>query len=172
MKKRFSFATVSILIIVALFLGMQINSVISGDNIFEQLNKFKDVLSLTEKYYVDDVDTQKLVEAAINGMLSNLDPHSVYIPASQLQKVTEDFQGSFEGIGVEYDVINDTLIVVSPVSGGPSEALGILAGDKILKLGVKDYREPSVAVSLYGYKYACFTFQVPIRRPSTVRFAD
>jgi carboxyl-terminal processing protease len=134
MKKRFSFATVGILVIVSLFLGMQINSVISGDNIFEQLNKFKDVLSLTEKYYVDNVDTEKLVEAAINSMLSNLDPHSVYIPASQLAKVTEDFQGSFEGIGVEYDVINDTLIVVSPVSGGPSEALGILAGDKILKI--------------------------------------
>ncbi|MBI1804452.1 MAG: S41 family peptidase [Ignavibacteriae bacterium] len=134
MKKRFSVPTVSILIVVALFLGMQINSVISGDNIFEQLNKFKDVLSLTEKYYVDDVDTQKLVESAINGMLSNLDPHSVYIPASQLPKITEDFQGSFEGIGVEYDVINDTLIVVTPVSGGPSEALGILAGDKIVKI--------------------------------------
>jgi len=133
-KKRFSIPTVSILVVVALFLGMQVNSVISGDNIFEQLNKFKDVLSLTEKYYVDDVDTQKLVEAAINGMLSNLDPHSVYIPASQLPKITEEFQGSFEGIGVEYDVLNDTLIVVSPVSGGPSEALGILAGDKIVKI--------------------------------------
>ena len=134
MKKRFSIATLSILFIVALFLGMQLNNVISGDNIFEQLNKFKDVLSLTEKYYVDDVDTQKLVEAAITGMLSQLDPHSVYIPPKELPKITEEFQGSFEGIGVEYDVINDTLIVVSPVQGGPSEALGVLAGDKILKI--------------------------------------
>lgn len=134
MKRRFSVGTVIILVAVALMLGMQLNSVISGDNIFEQLNKFKDVLSLTEKYYVDDVDTQKLVESAINGMLSTLDPHSVYIPASQLQKITEDFQGSFEGIGVEYDVIHDTLVVVTPVSGGPSEALGILAGDRIVKI--------------------------------------
>lgn len=134
MKKRFSLATLGIFFVVALFLGMQLNSVISGDNIFEQLNKFKDVLSLTEKFYVDDIDTQKLVEAAITGMLTTLDPHSVYIPASQLPKITEEFQGSFEGIGVEYEVINDTLIVVSPVSGGPSEALGILAGDKILRI--------------------------------------
>ena len=134
MKKRISIPTLVIFIVVALFLGMQLNNVISGDNIFEQLNKFKDVLSLTEKYYVDTVDSQKLVESAINGMLSNLDPHSVYIPASQLTRINEEFQGSFEGIGVEYDVINDTLIVVSPVSGGPSEALGILAGDKILKI--------------------------------------
>ncbi len=134
MKKRFSIVTVGILCVCALLLGTQVNNLISGDNIFEQLNKFKDVLSLAEKYYVDNVDTQKLVEAAINGMLSNLDPHSVYIPASQLPKVNEEFQGSFEGIGVEYDVINDTLLVVSPVPGGPSEVLGIMAGDKIIKI--------------------------------------
>ena len=70
MKKSFSLPTVSILFFVALLLGMQINNLISGDNIFEQLNKFKDVLSLAEKYYVDDVDTPKLVESAINGMLN------------------------------------------------------------------------------------------------------
>ncbi len=134
MKKSFSLPTVSILFFVALLLGMQINNLISGDNIFEQLNKFKDVLSLAEKYYVDDVDTPKLVESAINGMLSNLDPHSIYIPVSQLPRVNEDFQGSFEGIGVEYAVINDTLIVVTPITGGPSEMLGILAGDKIIKI--------------------------------------
>lgn len=134
MKKRFSLRTVGILFIFALLLGTQISSLISGDNIFEQLNKFKDVIVYAEKFYVDTVDTPKLVESAINGMLSNLDPHSVYIPASQLPKVTEDFQGSFEGIGVEFDVINDTLIVVMPVAGGPSEQLGILAGDKIVKI--------------------------------------
>ncbi len=134
MKRRFSTLSVGILFSVALFLGMQLNSLISGDNIFEQLNKFKDVLSLAEKYYVDDVDTPKLVESAINGMLSTLDPHSVYIPASQIPKIQEDFQGSFEGIGVEYEVISDTLFVVAPVPGGPSEALGIMSGDKILKI--------------------------------------
>ena len=138
MNKRFSIGTVAMLVAVALMLGMQLNSVISGDNIFEQLNKFKDVLSLTEKYYVDEVDTQKLVESAINGMLSTLDPHSVYISASQLPKITEDFQGSFDGIGVEYDVIHDTINVVTPVAGGPSEALGILAGDRIVRINDTD----------------------------------
>jgi carboxyl-terminal processing protease len=134
MKKRFSISTVSILFFIALFLGMQLNNLISGDNIFDQLNKFKDVLSLAEKYYVDDVDSQKLVESAINGMMDALDPHSIYIPASQLPKINEEFHGAFEGIGVEYDIINDTLLVVSPIPGGPSEALGILAGDKIVKI--------------------------------------
>ncbi len=134
MKKRFSLWTVLVLVFLALFLGMQANSVISGDNIYEQYNKFKDVLSYAEKNYVDEVDTKKLTEAAIKGMLGTLDPHSVYIPASDVPRINEEFQGSFEGIGVEYDVIKDTLIVVSPIPGGPSEGLGILAGDKILKI--------------------------------------
>jgi len=111
-----------------------LNNVFSSDNIYEQLTKFKDVLSITEKYYVDDVDTQKLTEAAINGLLNQLDPHSVYIPVSNLQRVNEEFQGSFEGVGIEYQVLNDTLLVVAPIVGGPSEALGIQAGDKILKI--------------------------------------
>ncbi|HUL43007.1 MAG TPA: S41 family peptidase [Bacteroidota bacterium] len=134
MKRRFSTLTVMLFCVLALILGMQLNNLISGDTIFDQLNKFKDVLSYTEKYYVDNVDTPKLVETAITGMLGSLDPHSVYIPASELTRVEEDFQGSFEGIGVEYDVVNDTLVVVSPLPGGPSEGLGILAWDKIVKI--------------------------------------
>lgn len=134
MKKRFSTPTVIVCSVIALLIGMQLNSVISGDNIYEQLRKFNDVLNLTEKYYVDNVDTPKLVESAINGLLGNLDPHSVYIPPSQLPKIQEDFQGSFEGIGVEFDVATDTLLVVAPITGGPSEALGIMAGDRIIRI--------------------------------------
>lgn len=134
MRKRFSLTSVFAFIVLGLFAGAMLNSVISGDNIYEQINKFKDVLSYTEKNYVEDVDTQKLTEAAVNGMLNQLDPHSVYIPASQLKKVNEEFQGSFEGVGIEYQVLNDTLLVVTPIVGGPSEALGIQAGDKIVKI--------------------------------------
>lgn len=134
MKKRFSLLTVIALVVLSLVAGSMLNQVISGDNIYDQFNKYKTVLVYTEKYYVDDVDTQKLTEAAINGLLGQLDPHSVYIPASQLPKVTEDFKGSFEGVGIEYEVLNDTLLVVSPISGGPSEALGIQSGDKIVKI--------------------------------------
>jgi carboxyl-terminal processing protease len=134
MTKRFSLLTLISLVLLSLGAGALLNNVISGDNIYEQITKFKDVLSITEKYYVEDVDTQKLTEAAVNGVLNQLDPHSVYIPSSQLQKVTEEFQGSFEGVGIEYQVLNDTLLVVAPIIGGPSEALGILAGDKIVKI--------------------------------------
>ncbi len=134
MRKRFSLVTLLGLIVLSLGAGALLNRMISGDTIFDQLNKFKDVLSLTEKYYVEDVDTQKLTESAINGLLNQLDPHSVYIPASQMQRVTEEFQGSFEGIGIEFQVLNDTLLVVAPIVGGPSEALGIQAGDKIVRI--------------------------------------
>lgn len=134
MRKRFSAATVGILVILSVFVGAVLNNGFSGDNIYEQINKFKDVLSLAEKNYVEDVDAQKLTEAAVNGMLGELDPHSVYIPESQLQKVNEEFQGSFEGVGIEYQVLNDTLLVVTPIVGGPSEALGIQSGDKIVKI--------------------------------------
>jgi carboxyl-terminal processing protease len=134
MRKRFSLPTLVGLVAVSLLAGAMLNHVFSGDNLLDQVRKITDVLSVTEKYYVEDVDTQKLTESAINGMLGQLDPHSVYIPASQMQRVTEEFQGSFEGIGIEYQVLNDTLLVVSPIAGGPSEALGIQAGDKIVKI--------------------------------------
>ncbi|HUI29580.1 MAG TPA: S41 family peptidase [Candidatus Acidoferrales bacterium] len=126
-----------VLVIVGIIIGMQIQSVFSGDNIYQQLEKFKDVLSLADKYYVDNIDTQKLVSAAISGLLGQLDPHSVYIPAKEAQQISEDFHGSFEGIGIEFDVVDDTLLVVSPIAGGPSELVGLQAGDKIVAIDNK-----------------------------------
>lgn len=137
LSKKLSTAGAILLVIVGILIGTQIQNVFSGDNIYEQLEKFKDVLSLADKYYVDNVDTQKLVDAAINGMLGQLDPHSVYIPARDVQQINEDFRGSFDGIGIEYDVVNDTLLVVSPIAGGPSEMVGIQAGDKIVAINGK-----------------------------------
>lgn len=125
---------VSAAVAVGIGLGVYVQPAISGDNVFENVRKFNEVLNMAAKNYVEEVDTQKLTEAAIKGMLDELDPHSVYIPAKEMQKVQEDFQGSFEGVGVEFDIINDTITIVSPISGGPSEALGIQAGDKIVRI--------------------------------------
>ncbi|NOY06301.1 MAG: S41 family peptidase [Chlorobi bacterium] len=132
-KHKFSTVSVIILLVAGILVGMQIN-LFSDDNIYEQLNKFKDVLSYTKKYYVDEVDTKKLVASAIRGMLKDLDPHSVYIPPKQLEKIQEDFRGSFEGIGIEFNILHDTLTVVTPIFGGPSEKVGIQAGDKIIAI--------------------------------------
>jgi carboxyl-terminal processing protease len=127
-----------ILLTVGIVLGIQIEKIFSGDNLRDSIIKFNDVLTYTEKYYIEEVDTQKLVEAAINGMLSDLDPHSVYISPKQMESVEEAFRGDFEGIGIEFQVVNDTLTVVSAISGGPSEALGIMAGDRIVKINGKE----------------------------------
>ena len=82
--------------------------------------------------YVDKVDENKLVEAAIIKMLAQLDPHSTYSDAEEVKKMNEPLQGNFEGIGVQFQMIEDTLLVVQPVSNGPSEKVGILAGDRII----------------------------------------
>lgn len=115
-------------------IGIQLEKVFSGDNLRDSIRKFNDVLTYTEKYYIEEVDTQKLVEAALNGMFNQLDPHSVYIPAKEFTAVEESFRGDFEGIGIEFQIVNDTLTVVSPITGGPSEQLGILPGDRIIKI--------------------------------------
>lgn len=82
--------------------------------------------------YVEDVDEDKLVEDAIRGMLNQLDPHSAYTPAKEVKALTEPLEGNFEGIGVQYNMVEDTLVVIQPVSGGPSEKVGIIAGDRII----------------------------------------
>ncbi len=104
------------------------------NNIYEELEKFRYVYNMAYRNYVDTVDTKKLTEAAIQGMLKELDPHSVYINAEEMKQVEEDFAGSFEGIGVQFDIINDTITVIAPITDGPSEKLGIQAGDKIVKI--------------------------------------
>lgn len=131
------FPFIIVVLAIGIVIGVLIDQVFSGDNLRSSITKFNDVLTYTEKYYVEEVDTEKLVEAAINGMLNKLDPHSVYIPAKQMETVEESFRGDFEGIGIEYQVVNDTLTVVSPITGGPSEMLGIIAGDRIVKIDGK-----------------------------------
>ncbi len=97
--------------------------------------KIEELLRYIESKYVDKVDRDKLVDEAIEKLMSQLDPHSSYIPASELEEVNEQLDGKFNGIGVEFLIVKDTAVVVSPMSGGPSEVAGILPGDKIIKVG-------------------------------------
>ncbi len=123
-----------VVLTVGIVIGILIHIVFFDNKLQGSILKFKDILTYTDKYYVEKVDKQKLVEAAINGMLNKLDPHTVYIPAKQLESVEESFKGEFDGIGIEFQILNDTLTVVAPISGGPSKALGIISGDKIIKI--------------------------------------
>lgn len=134
MFKSLKLSYLFLAVVLGIVLGISIDKIFSNDNLRENIRKFNDVLTFTEKYYVEEVDTQKLVESAINGMLNQLDPHSVYISPDQLKQVEESFRGDFDGIGIEFQVVNDTLTVVSAITGGPSEALGILSGDRIIKI--------------------------------------
>lgn len=88
--------------------------------------------SAITQLYVEGVNDSVLVEDAIKGMLENLDPHSSYTPAKEVKALTEPLEGNFEGIGIQYNLLDDTLIVIQPVSGGPSEKVGIVAGDRII----------------------------------------
>lgn len=97
--------------------------------------KIEEILRYIEAKYVDEVDRERLVQEMINQMLAKLDPHSNYITVDQLQEISEQLDGNFDGIGVEFMMLDDTIVVVAPLAGGPSEAVGIQAGDKIIQIG-------------------------------------
>ncbi|MBI3786917.1 MAG: S41 family peptidase, partial [Ignavibacteriales bacterium] len=134
MKKRFSGVTVAAFMLVGMIAGFQVKELISGDNLYDQLNKFKDVLLLSEKYYVNEVDTRKLTEGAITGLLDQLDPHSAYFPPQQTAKTQEEMQGNYQGVGLAIRSLNDTIIVLEPMGGGPATRLGILSNDRIVQV--------------------------------------
>jgi carboxyl-terminal processing protease len=120
------------------FVGATLNTGRRSTDVNQDLQKFREVLTQINNDYVDTVNTSALVDDAIQHILHKLDPHSSYIPASDRIAANEDLRGNFEGIGVEFNIFNDTIVVVTPLSGGPSEALGILSGDRIVKVDEKN----------------------------------
>jgi carboxyl-terminal processing protease len=100
----------------------------------EHTFKIGKLLHFIEKFYVDTVNEKDLVESAITYMLKELDPHSLYIPAEEVKAMNEPLEGNFEGIGVTFNLLDDTIYIISPISGGPSEKVGIMAGDRIVKI--------------------------------------
>ena len=97
-------------------------------------NRVDELLRLIDAQYVDTVDVEQLTEDAIFAVMEDLDPHSVYILADELEMVNSELEGSFSGIGVQFNIQNDTIMVVAVISGGPSEKVGILAGDRIVEV--------------------------------------
>jgi carboxyl-terminal processing protease len=119
------------------FVGASLSNKKGSGDVGKDIQKFRDVLTQIQTDYVDTVSTSALVDDAIQHMLNKLDPHSSYIPAADRIAANEDLRGNFDGIGVEFNIFNDTIVVVSALSGGPSEALGIQSGDKIIKVDDK-----------------------------------
>lgn len=102
--------------------------------IIPKANKLDNVLNYIENEYVDEVSKADIIELAIPRILEELDPHSQYIPAMELQKVNEPLEGNFSGIGIQFNMLNDTLVVIQTIANGPSQKVGVLAGDRIIKV--------------------------------------
>lgn len=120
-------------------------------------NKLNEILHIVEGEYVDKIDVDSLLEQSIPDILAHLDPHSTYIPASDLQAVNDELGGSFSGIGVSFSLINDTITVLDVISGGPSEKVGLLPGDRIVSINDssstgKAWNNEKVMTNLRGKK--------------------
>ena len=101
MGKSFKYPFLFIILTLGIVVGIQIEKIFSGDNLREGIRKFNDVLTFTDRFYVGEVDTPKLVDEAIGDMSNKLDPHSVNIPAKQFENIEESSTGNFEGIGID-----------------------------------------------------------------------
>jgi carboxyl-terminal processing protease len=140
--KRFNIwtpLTFSVILILGILIGFQLNKYLFNKrsiiNDADRNDRLEEIIDVINAKYVDSVSTDSLYEDAISGILKHLDPHTVYIPARELASVTESLEGNFQGIGVEFHILNDTLMVTSVLKNGPSSDAGVLPGDKIIKVG-------------------------------------
>ena len=127
----------SLVMIAGMIIGYKIKTNMPATGIFfsEKRRPVQEVLDLIENKYVDRENPDSLGDAAIEAILNKLDPHSVFLPASQLQSAIEDLQGGFSGIGVEFNIFSDTINVLNVIKDGPSDKAGVQIGDKFLKVG-------------------------------------
>lgn len=138
-------------------------------------NKIDYLLQLIDKEYVDTVEVYDLIEDVLPKIMDELDPHSEYIPAKDLESLNEQLEGSFSGIGIQFSILEDTVMVVGIVSGGPSEKVGVLAGDRIVTVGDsafvgKDINNERVMKTLRGIKGSEIT--IGIKRDTSSEVLD
>ncbi len=129
-----------IYLILAILLVSSANFAVAQNQEAVQKNqlKFARLLRLVDSYYVDTANIDKLTEDAITNLLSELDPHSTYISKEEVDKMNEPLKGNFEGIGISFNIFKDTLLVTTTISGGPSEKVGLRAGDRIVEVDGKN----------------------------------
>jgi len=146
-KQFYSPILISLILISGIFIGYILNQ--NGSNSFafsplDKQNKINEVLKLIQNDYVDTINEQELIETSLNGILHNLDPHSIYIPAKNFNKIEDEMLGNFDGIGVQYRIIDDSIVVIMPISGGPSAKKGIRAGDRIIGVDRDDITKEKI----------------------------
>jgi len=139
---RFIPLIIAISVVIGVLLGTFYAHHFSGNKlsiINTSSNKLNDLLHIIDDQYVDTVDLSNLVERAMPEILGELDPHSIYIPAQKSQEATDELAGSFSGIGVQFTIRQDTIYINNVIKGGPSEKVGLLAGDRIIKVDGEDF---------------------------------
>ena len=126
----------AIVMIVGMLIGFRLRENINTKDFFKtsKLNRVQEVMDLVNMKYVDPVNIDSLGDDGIQGMIAHLDPHSYFIPASDREEMNEDLQGNFEGIGIEFQIFNDTVNVINVLASGPSDKAGLQVGDKFLKV--------------------------------------
>lgn len=130
MSRVFSAVLLVFVLAFGIFIGTRLNR---GEGLVEERQqKMRDAFQLIRSSYVDPVSDDSLSSAGIRGMVESLDPHTIYLEPEKASYSRSEFDGNFEGIGIEFDVVNDTLLVVTPLGGGPSESVGIMPGDRIV----------------------------------------
>jgi carboxyl-terminal processing protease len=172
MRQKMLMTGGALLLIAGVLLGLKIGSITSSDDTYDALKKLENAFLVINERYVEEVDSAELAESALRGMLTELDPHSVYIDAERMRNVEEDFSGSFEGIGISYEFVTgtedrDTLTVLSVVPGGPSEEAGLMSGDRIIVVDGQDavgFETEDVQRTLKGRRGT--KVEVTIVRPS------
>lgn len=170
----------AVMVVIGIVIG-RLTASFSNISSFDTLNgestssKITSLLQLIDRYYVEDVNNDSITEDAINMILADLDPHSAYIPAKDLKSVNEDLDGSFSGIGVQFNIQLDTVMVVSVIHGGPSEKVGLQPGDRIVKVNDsafvgKSINEDKVVHTLKGPKGT--KVKLGIKRASSAKILD
>jgi len=130
------------LLLLGAVLGVQLDSYLSDTDTFAELQKLRKAFVTINSNYVDPVDSEAIAEQGIQGMLDELDPHSSYIKKKDVQRVQESYEGSFGGIGIMFEMVEDTARVITPIADGPSDKVGVMSGDRIVEI------EDSTAVGL------------------------
>lgn len=162
-------------IMIGIVLGIIIGEYIGREKISPEEKKLRTLMNLIENEYVDKINVDSLLETVIPDLLAGLDPHTVYIPKSELTQTNEELSGSFSGVGVSFQIINDTVTIVEVVPGGPAEKVGLLAGDLIVKandveLTGPDITNDDVFKNLRGPKGT--VVKLKIKRPSSKKTFD